>query len=66
MIELKIMKRLMGIVPLLNAINIGIIPEKCQGKIDLDLYVSLLKRYCRSGTNLIDCLSCGGMLKSVS
>ena len=35
MIELKIMKRLMGIVPLLNAINIGIIPEKCQGKIDL-------------------------------
>ena len=32
MIALKIVKRLMEIVPLLNAINIGIIPVKCQGK----------------------------------
>jgi hypothetical protein len=32
MIELKILKRLMEIVPLLNEINIGIIPETCQGK----------------------------------
>ena len=32
MIALKIVKRLTGFDPLHNAVNIGIIPETCQGK----------------------------------
>ena len=32
MVALEIVKRFMGIVPLLNALNIGIIAETCQGK----------------------------------
>ena len=55
MIELKVLKRLMGIVPLLNINNIGIIPGKCQGKSDSGLYGRPLKRYCHTGANIIDC-----------
>jgi len=68
MIELKIMKRLMEIVPLLNVNNIGIIPGKCQGKSDSGLYRRPLKRYCHTGVSIIDCelMGCLKALREVS